>query len=62
MELFDFVNPDITIRDYATIIDQQQNLVAINFDTDSWMRLIENYLKGDYRQTIKKYDSNCCTR
>lgn len=53
MELFDFVNPDITIRDYTTIIDQQQNLAAINFDSNSWMKLIEDYLKDNYRQTIK---------
>lgn len=53
MELFDFVNPDIAIRDYTTIIDQQQNLTVVNFDSDSWMKLIEDYLKDRYRQTIK---------
>lgn len=53
MELFDFVNPDITIRDYATIIDQQQNLAAVNFDSDSWLKLIESYLQDNYRRTIK---------
>lgn len=52
MELFDFINPNITIRDYATIIDQQQNLAAVNFDSDSWMKLIENYLQDNYRRTI----------
>lgn len=53
MELFDFVSPNITIRNYATIIDQQQNLAAANFDSDSWLRLIESYLQDDYRRTIK---------
>lgn len=53
MELFDFVNPDITMQNYTTIIDQQQNLAAINFDSDSWMKLIEDYLKDNYRRTIK---------